>query len=134
IGKALEGRSNDARMKSYERVLEVVVDPVHARFATWYELFPRSLGTLKDVTAFLPEVQALGFDVLYLPPIHPIGTTGRKGRNNTLQAAKEDVGSPWAIGAKEGGHKAIHPDLGGFEEFDELMKQARTRGIRVALD
>jgi len=134
IGKALEGRSNDARMKSYERVLEVVVDPVHARFSTWYELFPRSLGTLKDVTAFLPEVQALGFDVLYLPPIHPIGTTGRKGRNNTLHAAKEDVGSPWAIGAKEGGHKAIHPDLGGFEEFDELMKQARTRGIRVALD
>ena len=134
IGQALEGKSNEARMKTYWRTLEVVVDPVHARFSTWYELFPRSLGTLRDVAAFLPEIQAMGFDVLYLPPIHPIGMTERKGRNNMLQATRSDVGSPWAIGGKEGGHKAIHPDLGGFEEFDELIKQAKARGIRIALD
>ena len=134
IGKALEGQSNDARMKTYWRTLEVVVDPVHARFSTWYELFPRSLGTFEDVAAFLPEVQAMGFDVLYLPPIHPIGVTERKGRNNLLQAKKSDVGSPWAIGAKEGGHKAIHPDLGTFEDFGELVKQAKKRNIRIALD
>jgi starch synthase (maltosyl-transferring) len=134
IGKALEGKPNDARMKTYEKTLEVVVDPVHARFSTWYELFPRSLGTFKDVTKFLPEVQAMGFDVLYLPPIHPIGTTERKGKNNLLQAVKGDVGSPWAIGAKEGGHKAIHPDLGTFEDFAALVKAAKARNIRIALD
>ena len=134
IGQLLEGKSNEARVKTYEHILEVVVDPVHARFSTWYELFPRSLGTFKDVVAFLPEVQAMGFDVLYLPPIHPIGTTERKGKNNALRAAKGDVGSPWAIGAKEGGHKAIHPELGSFEDFQELTRQATKRNIRIALD
>jgi len=134
IGKALEGQSNATSIKTYENVLEVVVDPAHARFSTWYELFPRSIGTLRDLAKFLPEVQAMGFDVLYLPPIHPIGTTERKGRNNMLQATKDDVGSPWAIGAKEGGHKAIHPQLGTFEDFEELVKQASKKGIRIALD
>jgi starch synthase (maltosyl-transferring) len=134
IGKALEGKSNAARLKTYEPVLEVVVDPEHARFSTWYELFPRSLGTLRDVAAFLPEVQAMDFDVLYQPPIHPIGLTERKGRNNLLQAKKSDVGSPWAIGGKEGGHKAIHPDLGTFSDFDFLIKESSRLGIRVALD
>ena len=134
IGKALEGQSNEARIKTYERVLEVVVDPVHARFSTWYELFPRSLGSFSDVVKLLPEVEAMGFDVLYLPPIHPIGVTERKGRNNMLQAVKGDVGSPWAIGAKEGGHKAIHADLGSFEDFAALVREAKKRNMRVALD
>ena len=134
IGKALEGQPNAHRIETYDRTLEVVVDPVHARFSTWYELFPRSLGTLKDVAAFLPEIQAMGFDVLYLPPVHPIGATERKGRNNMLQATRNDVGSPWAIGAKEGGHKAIHPDLGTFSDFDFLIKESSRFGIRVALD
>jgi starch synthase (maltosyl-transferring) len=134
IGRQLEGKSNQARVKTYERVLEVVVDPLHARFSTWYELFPRSLGTFKDVVAFLPEVQAMGFDVLYLPPIHPIGMTERKGKNNALKATKDDVGSPWAIGAKEGGHKAIHSQLGSFEDFAELVREAKARHIRIALD
>ena len=134
IGAALERQSNSHRVDMYERNLEVVVDPVHARYSTWYELFPRSLGTLKDVAAFLPEVQAMGFDVLYLPPVHPIGTTERKGKNNMLQAVKGDVGSPWAIGAKEGGHKAIHADLGTFEDFAFLVSEAKKKNIRIALD
>ena len=134
IGRALEGQSNASRMKTYQRTLEAVVDPVHARFSTWYELFPRSLGTLKDVTAFLPEIQAMGFDVLYLPPIHPIGVTERKGKNNLLQATRSDVGSPWAIGAKEGGHKAIHRDLGTFEDLALLVGESKRLGIRIALD
>ncbi|MEA3192326.1 MAG: hypothetical protein QOD26_659 [Betaproteobacteria bacterium] len=134
IGRLLEGKSNEARVKTFERVLEVVVDPLHARFSTWYELFPRSLGTFADVVKILPELQTMGFDVLYLPPIHPIGMTERKGKNNALKAKKEDVGSPWAIGSKEGGHKAIHSELGSFEDFEELIKKARARNIRVALD
>jgi len=92
IGAALESESNAQRIKTYGRTLEVTVDPVHARFSTWYELFPRSLGTLKDLVAFLPEVQSMGFDVLYLPPIHPIGTTERKGKNNLLQATRSEIG------------------------------------------
>ena len=134
IGRLLEGKSNDAGVMTYERVLEVVVDPVHARFSSWYELFPRSIGTLRDLAKFLPEVQAMGFDVLYLPPIHPIGTTERKGRNNLLQATGDDVGSPWAIGAKQGGHKAIHPDLGTFDDFSFLVGEAKKKHIRIALD
>jgi starch synthase (maltosyl-transferring) len=134
IGRLLEGKSSAARVKTYDNVLEVVVDPVHARFSSWYELFPRSIGTLGDLAKFLPEVQAMGFDVLYLPPIHPIGTTERKGRNNLLQATRDDVGSPWAIGAKQGGHKAIHPDLGSLEDFAFLVGEAKKRKIHVALD
>ena len=134
IGRLLEGKSNDAGVMTYERVLEVVVDPVHARFSSWYELFPRSIGTLRDLAKFLPEVQAMGFDVLYLPPIHPIGTTERKGRNNLLQATGDDVGSPWAIGAKQGGHKAIHPDLGTLDDFSFLVGEAKKKHIRIALD
>jgi starch synthase (maltosyl-transferring) len=123
-----------------EPALEVVVDPVKARFSTWYEMFPRSArgdgkhATFKDVVALLPYVQELGFDVLYFPPIHPIGTTGRKGKNNAVSAQPGEVGSPWAIGAKEGGHKAILPALGSFEDFHQLVKEARKRGIDIALD
>src|SRR5689334_7551225 len=129
-----------ANVLTYERTLSVVVDPARARFSTWYELFPRSVrgdgrhGSFADVVKLLPEIEAMGFDVLYFPPIHPIGMTERKGRNNTLEAGPDDVGSPWAIGAKEGGHKAIHPQLGSFAEFDELVSQAGKRNISIALD
>jgi starch synthase (maltosyl-transferring) len=128
------------RIASYERALEVVVDPVKARFSSWYEMFPRSArgdgqhGTFRDCIKLLPYVASLGFDVLYLPPVHPIGATARKGRNNAVSAQPGDVGSPWAIGAKEGGHKAIHPLLGSFDDFHELIKAARDFGIDVALD
>ena len=123
-----------SRVATYERTLEVVVEPVKARFSSWYELFPRSVGTFRDVIAHLPYVAEMGFDVLYLPPIHPIGMTARKGKNNAVAAEKGDVGSPWAIGAKEGGHKAIHPDLGTFDDFALLVKKAGELKIQIALD
>ena len=123
-----------SRVSTYERVLEVVVDPVKARFSSWYEMFPRSVGSFRDVAERLPYVAELGFDVLYLPPVHPIGTTARKGKNNAVTAQPGDVGSPWAIGAKEGGHKAIHPDLGSFDDFAFLVEKARQFNIQVALD
>jgi len=121
--------------------LPLLVDRLRARYSTWYELFPRSTspepgrhGTLKDCAARLPYVAELGFDVLYLPPIHPIGREKRKGKNNALVAEKDDVGSPWAIGAIEGGHKAVHPALGTLEDFRSLVAQAQTYGIEIALD
>lgn len=126
---------------SRSATLGVVVDPVRARYSTWYELFPRSAGpagrhgTFRDVIARLPYVAELGFDVLYLPPIHPIGRVNRKGPNNRLRAAPDDVGSPWAIGADEGGHKAIHPALGSLEDFRALVRTAdEDYGIAIALD
>jgi starch synthase (maltosyl-transferring) len=126
---------------SYERELVVWVDRERARYSTWYELFPRSCspepgphGTLKDVEARLPYVAGMGFDVLYLPPIHPIGTQFRKGKNNVVSAQPGDVGSPWGIGGKEGGHKAIHPDLGTLEDFRRLVARAREYDIDIALD
>jgi starch synthase (maltosyl-transferring) len=125
----------------YERTLEIVVDPVRARFSAWYELFPRSTGasadqhgTFTDVEARLPYVAELGFDVLYFPPIHPIGLNYRKGKNNAVQAEHGDVGSPWAIGGKEGGHKGILPELGTLEDFRHLVKTAEALGIQIALD
>ena len=120
--------------------LEVLVDPLRARFSTWYEMFPRSAradgkhATFKDCVALLPYVQEMGFDVLYFPPIHPIGSTARKGRNNAVSAQPGDVGSPWAIGAAEGGHKAILPELGTFADFDLLVREAGKRNIAIALD
>jgi starch synthase (maltosyl-transferring) len=131
---------DEARVLTYEKTLSVVVDPVRARFSTWYELFPRSVrgdGThanFRDLIQLLPEIEAMGFDVLYLPPIHPIGMTERKGRNNALKAEATDVGSPWAIGGKEGGHKAIHPQLGNFDDWRALVAAARSHGIQIALD
>ena len=128
-------------MTSYERELRVVVDRERARFSTWYELFPRSAsdepgrhGTFADVERRLPYVAGLGFDVLYLPPIHPIGTTNRKGRNNALVPEADDVGSPWAIGSEEGGHTAVHPDLGTLEDFRRLVVSAQEYGVEIALD
>ena len=125
----------------YSKELTVVVDREKARFSTWYEMFPRSCapepgrhGTLKDCENLLPYVASMGFDVLYLPPIHPIGRTNRKGKNNSVLSSESDPGSPWAIGAAEGGHKSIHPQLGTLEDFKNLLKKAETLGIEVALD
>jgi starch synthase (maltosyl-transferring) len=125
----------------YERELRVRVDREKARYSAWYELFPRSTspqpgghGTFKDVEARLDYVERLGFDVLYLPPIHPIGRAFRKGKNNSVTAEKGDVGSPWAIGAAEGGHTAIHPDLGTLEDFQHLLQAAAQRNLELALD
>ena len=125
----------------YEREFALTVDRRKAQFSTWYELFPRSAaaqpgrhGTFDDVIARLPYVAYMGFDVLYLPPIHPIGQAHRKGPNNNPVAQPGDVGSPWAIGAKEGGHKAILPELGTFDDFARLVSAAAEQGIELALD
>jgi starch synthase (maltosyl-transferring) len=126
---------------TYGKELEVLVDLPKALFSTWYEFFPRSVpaangahGTFKDCEKFLPYVAGMGFDVAYLPPIHPIGTTKRKGRNNVTDAASDDVGSPWAIGSKEGGHDAVHPDLGTADDLERFIGKAKGFGIDVALD
>ena len=130
----------------YPADLPLWVDRVKARYSTWYELFPRSMspvpgqhGTLRDVEAQLPEIEQMGFDVLYMPPIHPIGTAFRKGKNNAVTAAEGDDGSPWAIGAartrtNEGGHKAVHPALGTLEDFDHLQAAATAHNLELALD
>ena len=114
--------------------LEVDVDRERARFGAWYELFPRSWGGFAGVERALPKLAELGFNVVYLPPIHPIGRTNRKGRNNALSAASGDPGSPWAIGAAEGGHTAIDPGLGTDDDFDTLVARARELGLEIALD
>jgi starch synthase (maltosyl-transferring) len=126
---------------TYERALAVTVEQERARYGAWYELFPRSCaaepgrhGAFKDCERRLPYVAGMGFDVLYLPPIHPIGRSFRKGPNNTLQAGPNDPGSPWAIGGPEGGHKAVNPQLGTLADFDRLVAAARQRDIDVALD
>ncbi len=113
---------------------EIDVDRLRARFGSWYELFPRSFGGLCGVAEQLEGLASLGFDVVYMPPIHPIGHTHRKGRNNALVAAAGDPGSPWAIGSKDGGHTALHPELGTLEDFDRLVEAAREAGIELALD
>lgn len=117
------------------------VDRQRARFSAWYELFPRSTGagenvhgTLRDVISRLDAIASMGFNVLYLPPIHPIGVQFRKGRNNSLTAEPGDVGSPWAIGARQGGHDSVHPDLGTPEDLRALVAAAAERGIEIALD
>jgi len=137
---ALMMRYADRRFAVTSDTLVVTVDPPRAGFSAWYEMFPRSAGsgkthgTFRDVEAMLPYVAGMGFDVLYLPPIHPIGTTKRKGRNNALAASSGDPGSPWAIGSAEGGHTAIHPELGSAADFRHLVAAARAQGIDVALD
>jgi starch synthase (maltosyl-transferring) len=126
---------------TYARTLQVVVDREKARFSAWYEMFPRSCSgipgkhaTFKDCEKRIPYIAEMGFDIVYLPPIHPIGTTFRKGKNNALAATPEDTGSPWAIGSKEGGHMAVHPDLGTLEDFRHFVQTAREYQIDVALD
>ncbi len=125
----------------YEPDLTVSVERPKALFSTWYEFFPRSWaktpgahGTFRDCERLLPELARMGFDVVYLPPIHPIGRTNRKGKDNSLKVAADDVGSPWAIGSDEGGHRAIHPALGSMEDFRRFVRQASDLGIEVALD
>ena len=137
----VENYPDRSRETTLDRPLDLTVDPERARFSAWYELFPRSAsvdpkrhGTFKDVEARLPYIKELGFDVLYLPPIHPIGREFRKGPNNITQAKASDPGVPWAIGAKEGGHTAIHPDLGTMDDFAALVESAKELGIEVALD
>ena len=119
----------------------LTVDRTLANFSTWYELFPRSWsdqshrhGSFKTLTAQLKYIKEMNFDIIYLPPIHPIGYTKRKGKNNTLQAKPDDLGSPWAIGSEMGGHTAIHPALGSVEEFKEFNKQVNNLGMEIALD
>jgi starch synthase (maltosyl-transferring) len=129
-----------ANSTMYKPVLELTVDAERARFGAWYEFFPRSTGnegehgTFQTAMKHLTYVADLGFDVVYLPPIHPIGSTNRKGKNNSLTLEPGDVGSPWAIGSKEGGHKDIDPALGTIEDFDAFVTEAERLGIDVALD
>jgi starch synthase (maltosyl-transferring) len=129
------------RPTEYDRVLEVDVARERARFGAWYEMFPRSAGddpsrsaTFREAETRLPEIARMGFDVLYLPPIHPIGRTHRKGPNNTLNAGPEDPGSPWAIGGEAGGHTAVHSELGSPEDFEHFVRAASEHGLEVALD
>lgn len=125
----------------YDRELKVVVDRVRARYGAWYEIFPRSQGTtpgkgstFKECEQRLPAIKGMGFDVLYLTPIHPIGRTNRKGKNNSLTSTPSDPGSPYAIGNEQGGHDAVEPSLGTIEDFDRFEKAVRAHGMELAMD
>jgi starch synthase (maltosyl-transferring) len=125
----------------YGRELRLTVDRKRALFSAWYEFFPRSVcseegahGSFSDCEKLLPEIARMGFDIVYFPPIHPIGLTHRKGKNNSTKAAEGDPGSPWAIGSPDGGHKEVHPDLGSLEEFEQFIAAAASYGIEVAMD
>lgn len=130
--EALAAKERHGRVRS--GVLEVDVERVRAREGAWYELFPRSWGGLRGVEAVVGDLAELGFDVVYLPPIHPIGETNRKGRNNAPEALPGDVGSPWAIGAAAGGHDAVDPGLGTLADLEALVATAAEHGMEVALD
>ena len=137
----LMARHPDRSRAAQHSELRLTVDAPKALFSSWYELFPRSWarergrhGTFRDLEAALPYVSGMGFDVLYLPPIHPIGTTNRKGKNNALAAKRNEPGSPWAIGSAEGGHKAVLPELGTLADFRRFVKAAGRQGLDVALD
>jgi starch synthase (maltosyl-transferring) len=130
-----------SRSSTYDRILEVVVDPVLARYGSWYEMFPRSQGTeptrgstFRECERRLGEIQDLGFNVLYMPPIHPIGLTNRKGKNNATVAKPGEPGSPYAIGSAAGGHMAVEPSLGTLEDFDHFVRACNQHGLQVALD
>ncbi len=141
LARLISGYPDRGLSTTYEKELAVVVDREKARFSSWYEVFPRSCasqpgrhGTFKDCEDRLPYIAAMGFDVLYLAPIHPIGRTHRKGRNNAPAAGPDDTGSPWAIGGDEGGHKAVHPQLGTLEDFRHLVAKAKEKGMEIAID
>jgi starch synthase (maltosyl-transferring) len=136
-------RANDPRAGAIEsETYEIRADPELARFAAWYEFFPRSApakgavehATLDDAAELLPRIKEMGFDIVYLPPVHPIGRTNRKGKDNAATAMPDEPGSPWAIGSEEGGHKAVHSDLGGMDAFDRFVERADDLGLQVALD
>ncbi|MDD5090354.1 MAG: DUF3416 domain-containing protein [Candidatus Wallbacteria bacterium] len=125
----------------YGKILEVLVEPVRARYAAWYEMFHRSQGkiqgqsaTFKDMEERLEDISRMGFDVIYLPPVHPIGISKRKGPNNSLEVGPSDPGCPWAVGNHHGGHKSINPELGTLEQFAGFVRAANKRGIDIALD
>lgn len=133
--------SDRSLASDYPYLLNVWSEPIKAQYSTWYEFFPRSCvdddmkhGSFAECEKRLPYIAAMGFDVVYLPPIHPIGLTNRKGANNTLVATESDVGSPWAIGTAAGGHQSIHPQLGTLDDFQHLVMKARELGIDIALD
>jgi len=141
LGKLMEKHADRSFAVTYPKELIISVDREKAGFSAWYEMFPRSCndkpgchGTFRDCEARLPYIAEMGFDVLYFPPIHPVGHTNRKGRNNTVTAKRADPGTPWAIGAEEGGHKAINPQLGTLEDFRHLVTKAQEYGIEIALD
>jgi starch synthase (maltosyl-transferring) len=141
VARIMAGLPDTGLVTMYDKELAVIVEREKARFSTWYEMFPRSCasepgrhGTFKDCESRLPYVTTMGFDVLYLPPIHPIGRTHRKGKDNAPIADPDDPGSPWGIGSDEGGHKAVHPQLGTLEDFRRLVARAREHGIDIALD
>jgi starch synthase (maltosyl-transferring) len=140
VGDLIRQHDPRAFATRYPKELEVIVDRERAAFSAWYEFFPRSTGaggahgTFADAEKMLPYVKELGFDVVYLPPIHPIGRAHRKGANNRTTGEPGDVGSPWAIGAEEGGHDAVHPDLGTLDDFRRFLGRAESLGLEVALD
>jgi len=141
LSRRMAAYSDRQLSTTYAKELPVVVEREKAGYGAWYEMFPRSCGpdpsrhgTLRDCENRLPYVAGMGFDVLYLPPIHPIGRTHRKGANAKPAAECDDPGSPWAIGAEEGGHKSVHPQLGTLEDFDRLLMKAREYGVEIALD
>ena len=150
LKKKIQGKKLEQILRAYplkdfetrtEQEYRVWVDRPKANFSTWYEVFPRSTspdpartGTLRDTAALLPRISDMGFDVLYVPPIHPVGELNRKGKNNNPSAREGEVGSPWAIGSQYGGHKAIHPELGTLADFDFLMKECKKNGVELAMD
>jgi starch synthase (maltosyl-transferring) len=141
LAAAMERHAARPAVTTSAPVLRVMVEPERARFGSWYEMFPRSAGpdpsrsaTWDEAAARMPAIAEMGFDVLYLPPIHPIGRTHRKGPNNSLRAGPNDPGSPWAIGGPEGGHDAVEPGLGTLADFDRFVGAARGLGIEIALD
>jgi starch synthase (maltosyl-transferring) len=134
-------RNSNRSWATRSEAYRLLVDPVRARFSAWYEFFPRSTspepgrhGTFRDSERFVEYAARMGFDVVYLPPIHPIGESFRKGRNNAVTAEPDDTGSPWAVGSRLGGHKSIHPELGTVEDFQRLVAKARSLGLELALD
>jgi starch synthase (maltosyl-transferring) len=141
IADLMDEHPDRSTSTTYDKKLLVTVDPSRARFSAWYEIFPRSCssgpgvhGTFRDCEQALPSIASMGFDVVYLPPIHPIGVSHRKGPNNANTAAAQDVGSPWAIGGDVGGHTAVHPQLGTLDDFQGFVDAARRLDLDVALD
>ncbi|MDQ3939772.1 MAG: alpha-1,4-glucan--maltose-1-phosphate maltosyltransferase [Actinomycetota bacterium] len=138
--RGIMGHNSDRSDSTVSKTLEVSVDRERARYGAWYEFFPRSTGTrtkhgtFKTAVKELRRIAAMGFDVVYLPPIHPIGTSYRKGKNNSLDPKPQDVGSPWAIGSPDGGHKDVHPELGTLADFDAFVAEAGRLGLEVCLD